>query len=301
MKLAISLILVGLLTLAALVWHYPSNRDFALNNSSWNGLSDFVADFDASAVNSITPPPTPPSNSVLIMIPYSPFADSELQALDSWLSSGGTLIVMDDYGFGNQVLEYLDVSPRFTNVPLLDPLINHVTPSFPTISHFTSYINPEDSVNIVLNHACSLDGVNDESVIAESSRFSFLDQNNNSVWDEGEPHGPFAVAYSMVYKSGRLILVSDPSILIMLDTVDNRDFLEKMVIPSDDNYQVFIDESHLPRSTLEDTQEMMNIIRANLMTPHGTIGLLLGIIALVLLPTWCKYRWSSSKSIGDGT
>ncbi|MDY6833569.1 MAG: DUF4350 domain-containing protein [Chloroflexota bacterium] len=301
MKLAVSLILVGLITLAALVWHYPSNRDFALNNPSWNGLSDFVSDFNASAVNSITPPPIPPSNSVLIMIPYTPFADPELQALDNWLSAGGTLILMDDYGYGNQLLEYLDVSPRFTNIPLLDPIINNINPSFPTISHFTSYNAPGDNGSIVLNHACSLDGVNDEYVIAESSRFSFLDQNNNSVWDEGEPHGPFTVAGSMVYESGRLVLLSDPSILIMLDIVDNKDFLETMIIPSDENYEIFIDESHLPRSTLENTQEIMNIVRANLMTPHGTIILLLGIIALVLLPTWRKYDWSFIRLRRDRT
>jgi hypothetical protein len=42
--LLIPLIIVAL---AVLIWFYPSNSDFRVENRSWNGVHDFVTEFQA--------------------------------------------------------------------------------------------------------------------------------------------------------------------------------------------------------------------------------------------------------------
>jgi hypothetical protein len=49
----------------------------------------------------------------LILVPYTGFSDVELGQLRSYVVSGGTLVLLDDYGFGNEVLSGLGLRMRF--------------------------------------------------------------------------------------------------------------------------------------------------------------------------------------------
>jgi len=291
-RLLIMLALVVAVLLAVVIWFYPSNRDFGPANSSWNGLSNFVAEFEVSAISSLESLPTSPQGTALVVIAYSAFADPELESLKRYVESGGTLVILDDYGHGNQILDYLGVEPRFTNDPLLDPLFNYRNGSLPKVTQF-AHEPPISGVDaILLNHASSLSGVSEDDVIAWSSRFSFLDQNGNSVWDEGEPVGPLAVACSMSYEDGYIVLISDPSILInsMLEMEDNRLFVENFLAAGGTSPQVIVDGSHLPPSPLEGAKDALGAVRSALETPQGTVGLALAMLVLMLAPVWRKNR-----------
>ncbi len=160
-------------------------------------------------------------------MPYEQFSEAELTQVRSYVSSGGTLVLLDDYGFGNQVLSSLDLNMRFTGQPLLDPLFDYRNKWLPKITDFTSTPLSANVSSIVFNHATALNGTSDATVVGYSSSFSFMDTNANGAWDEGEPNGPFAVAAYTKMGQGYVVAIADPSLLIngMINLDDNLQFI----------------------------------------------------------------------------
>jgi Domain of unknown function (DUF4350) len=294
LKSIVPFAVVVVVLLGLVVWVYPSNRDFGPENPSWNGLKSFCSDFKPAKVSSLGELPPSAQETALVLIPYEGFDDFDLQAIEQYTASGGTLVLMDDYGFGNQALDYLyanlddNVRPRFTNDVLLDPLFNFANSHLPTLRWLPPGKPAGEEKTIVLNHATSLENVADDSVIAWSSRFSYLDLNNNSAWEEEEPSGPFPVACSMSYQSGHIVLMADPSILIMLNRDDDLEFFENLISTGQVKPAIILDESHLPPSRLERSQGVLQTLRSALSSSAGVVVMVLVVLLLVMFPVWRK-------------
>jgi len=104
---------------------YPSAQDFMRANPFWNGLRDFSERFEADMAPSIDQATAQRGDGVLIAIPYLPYSDDELSHIAGFVAAGGSLLLMDDYGYGNQVLSALGLGIEFSGEPLLDPYINY--------------------------------------------------------------------------------------------------------------------------------------------------------------------------------
>ena len=52
--------------------------------------------------------------------------------------------------------------------------------------------------------------------------------------------------------------------------------------------QLFIAQSHLPTSNLQQTKTLLGSIRDPLTTPVGSVGLVILALAITLLPLWYK-------------
>ncbi len=269
--------------LAVLIWCYPTNSDFKSENHSWNGARDLLDDFRVSPLISLDALSDAAQESTLLVIPYMEFTTSDLKILENYVSSGGKLVVLDDYGFGNDVLEHLKIETRFAGSQLLDKLFNYENENFPKIVNFVSEPATSGIENLVFNHATSLENVPQDNIIAWSSYFSFLDENQNGGYDEGEPEGPFPVIANFQIGKGELVLVSDPSILInsMLEMGDNRQFLENIA-----QGQIFLDQAHLPEVPLDEAKGKLKIARNVLATVWGTLALIVLVLALTLKPIW---------------
>ena len=280
---------VTVIVLGVLVWFYPVIDDFREDNPSWNGTTVFAAQFAATGVNSLLADlPLDASGTTLVLVPYTEFSAAELEQVKLYVSGGGTLLLMDDYGCGNEVLEYLGLSVRFYGTPLLDPLFNYKNKQFPRITEFSSS-SPltADVETMVLNHATALKDVPEADVIAQSSSFSFLDENGNSTWDEDEdePKGPFAVIATTTYGTGKIILVADPSILInsMEGMEDNAVFLRNA---TGSDSQVLLDQSHLPERALAVAKEELEETRHFMGAPLVVLGIIVVVLALTWRRVW---------------
>jgi len=269
--------------LAVLIWFYPSNSDFKGENPSWNGARDFLSDFAVLPLSSLSALPAISQETTLIVVPYVEFTSADLAKLKDYVNSGGTLVVLDDYGFGNEILEYLELEIRFTGRQLLDPLFNYKNRNFPIIINFASEPATSEVKSLVFNHATSLENVSQDYVIAWSSYFSFLDENQNGEWNDGEPKGLLPVIANSQIGKGELISVADPSLLInsMLEMGDNRQFLKNLA-----QGQIFLDQSHLPEVSLDEAKGKLKITRNVLATIWATLGLILLVLALTLRPIW---------------
>ncbi len=104
--------------------------------------------------------------------------------------------------------------------------------------------------------------------MARSSASSFLDSNENSAYDEGEPKGPFAVAAVYKLGQGTAVLVSDPSTLInsVADRFDNYAFVTSLS-GSQSGQPPVIDRSHLAKAPLDVSKTQLTDIRQSLANP----------------------------------
>lgn len=284
MLLSIGMIIV----LIIVVWFFPANDDFHPENPFWNGAKNMVSVITATPVSTLSGLPSPPDESTLILIPYLELTTAELEELRTFITQGGTLVLADDYGFGNQILEHLGLQTRFTGFVLLDPLFNYKNEWFPKISHFTPGPITNYTECIVLNHATCLTSVESNNVIARSSSFSFLDINSNQMRDENEPTGPLPVISHDRLGNGQLILISDPSIFInsMGDIEDNINLIRNIAVTAES--RLLIDQSHLPPSNLSATKNLLTYARDFLSTPAGTIGLVIVVLAITMIPVLRK-------------
>lgn len=285
-KVALIVIAIIIITL----WFYPSNEDFRLENPFWNGLKKVNQEFSLLPLRNLADLNTHPGGKTLIIVPYLSFTPNELDLISKFVSEGGLLILTDDFGYGNQILEHLGIKTRFSGALLFDPLFNYKNRWFPKISHLTQNELTSNVNHLVLNHATVLLNVETQDVLAKSSSFSFLDENDNKKHDETEPVGPLPVVAKTNVGKGILILISDPSLFInsMIEMEGNNKFISNLFINS--SKPIFITQTHLPQSNLHKTKDLLTMIRNHLMTPIGTFVALILIITLTFLPLWRRRR-----------
>ena len=291
-KLLLILTLVIMLSLAAVIWFYPPSEDFGEGNPFWNGLKTFYNEFEALSINSLDDLPINPGETVLVSIPYLDFTEQEMERLKDYVSQGGTLILLDDYGYGNEILNYLEIDFRFIKYQLLDPLSNGQNEFYPRITTFASASVTENLESILLNHATGLSSSSLEGVIAWSSRFSFLDINNNSIWDEEEPKGPIPVAAAQPVDDGYVVLISDPSILInsMEGRDSNHKFIENITKIQSSDPEILVDQSHLSKTSLYNVKEGLDTARSWFSSTPALSGLIVAALIVTLRPLWIKKR-----------
>lgn len=290
-----------LIALILTVWFFPSNDDFRVDNPFWNGTGDVSDDYQAQPIDSLDDLPTSTSPVTLITIPYQDYSPTELEQLRDFISRGGRLILADDYGHGNRVLEYLGLEARFTRQALLDPLVNYKNKYFPRIIHLQPDPLTVNTDNLVFNHATSLSGIAAGNALAASSSFSFLDRDGDGTRGDNETTGPLPVISCHEIGDGQVILVADPSLFInsMDNIAENNAFIRNIAITTT---ALYIDQSHLAPSDLHRTRSLLQHARGLLFVPAGTVGLVLVVMIATLIPIWHKKKglpWHRTDGINS--
>ena len=284
--LTISLVII----MAVVVWFFPPDEDFRVENPFWNGTKDISSSIPVSPLASLSGLPSSPQGATLILIPYLDFTPAELDEIHSFVTQGGTLVLADDYGFGNQILEYLGLKARFSGHVLLDPLSNYKNKWFPQVPHIIPSPLTSGTESLILNHATCLLDVETDDALVLSSVFSFLDLNDNESWDEDEPTGPLPIISHHNVGDGRIILISDPSLFInsMENLASNQTLIQNIAAVT--TSELLIDQSHLPPSNLLQTKNLLAAIRNSLTTPVGTVSLVILALTITLIPIWHKKK-----------
>ena len=289
-KFILTVTIATVIILLTVAWFCPTNDDFCYNNPSWNGIRDMSAYHPAAPLPSLSDLPASPQGVTLILIPCISLSPDELGQISIFVSKGGTLILADDYGYGNQTLEYLGLKARFSGQPLLDPLSNYKNEWFPLISHFKPNPLTLDTERLVLNHATCLTDVEADNILARSSSFSFLDLNDNQIPDDDELTGPLPVISHHNLDSGQVILVADPSLFInsMQAVESNYTFIQN--VAAINTTELLIDQSHLLPSKLHQTKNLLEHLHGGLVTPAGSLTLVIAALTITLMPLWRERR-----------
>jgi hypothetical protein len=285
-------LVLGIVVLFSLlaVQFYPTIQDYMAGNSMWNGIRNFSRENKVNELSSLSGLNENTSKTTLVAIPYLEYTAEDLDRLDSFVSAGNLLVLMDDFGYGNQVLERLGLNTRFNGNYLLDPLFCYKNAYFPRIVEFDAAVKSAGIQAIVLNHATCLDVAGDSGILAWSSNTSFLDINRNGIQDESEKSGPFPVAAEYRVGKGLVRLVSDPSLITnsMVGQNDNRRFDDYLFSSAGFSNIVSVDYSHLSKSPLDTSKQKLKDMRVFLNNPYVTIGLIVAVFALTAGYTFRK-------------
>jgi hypothetical protein len=275
----------GALFIVALVlWIYPSTADFANSNTHWNGMSDVSREFHIRLLTDVGGFPSESRGTVILVIPSRPPQPTHLQAIRRFVEDGGVLILLDNFGSGNDVLMALGSAIRFSRRLLADPLFNLKNSRFPRILDFAPSPLTVGVEELVFNHATVLTGISTAQAAATSSAVSYLAVNPTGQRDEGALRGPFAVIALEPHKAGYVLAFSDSSILInsMLPQADNRRLFRNAVGLAGANARIFLDDVLLPQEPLDATKHALADTRRLLTEPAATLAL---AVAALVLPT----------------
>ena len=270
-----------------LTFVYPSVDDLMVENPFWNGLSKVYVSLDPVRVKELSELRTlvlnPGNSTLLILGPSTPFSEEDLRALRVFVSRGGLLVLADDFGSGNEVLEGFGVSVRFERLLLQDRLFKERNGLMPrTYGERVSCLMGVDS--LVLNYAGVLRDVEGAVVLAWSSPFSYVSY-EPSVPAEAVLSGPFPVVVECGFGEGEIIVVSDSSLFInsMLDLGDNAVLLSNLC-----RDELFIDEGHCIPSRLTVLRAGLSGVYSVLRMTEIRYGLCIVVVFVIFNVKWMK-------------
>ena len=209
---------------------FPTLDDLFIENSQWNGLSEFYVEIKPIRVHSSSQIRVLESNSTLFIVgPSRSFSENEISAVKTYLESGGRVVLADDFGTGNQLLTGLGVETRFSGELLRDSVFYKSIPELPRLLNFTTF----DVNEIVLNYATFLVVGDALQVLESSSPLSYIENEEGIIVPSSYP-----ILGRISYGAGKLYVLADSSVFIntMIDESYNRVLLDELV-----NGQAYVD------------------------------------------------------------
>jgi hypothetical protein len=234
----IFIILLVYLTTSLSVLQAPD--DFSPTNTAWNGMSNFVLGDRPLILQNLTS--LPPNGQGFVLMEVGPsiaFTNIEARAVSSFVQSGGTLVIADDFGSGNTLLQGMGLSTRFTGSLLADPLFNFRNSWLVNIPR----VEMSNVSSLAFNYATTLSVADaGAQTIGLSSDFSYIYPTQPGENISNTPHGPLPVLAKVPFGHGEVLLVSDASVFInsMLGRNGNSALMRDISIGI-----VLLDTSHL--------------------------------------------------------
>jgi len=253
-KVVVSALIVAFLLIASISILWPITEPYFPSNESWNGCSEIYKMVpNPITLYSYSEPLNAQQTSLLVIVgPTVPFEETESARVLSFLDSGGDVLLADDYGSGNGLLQSLNVSARFSGMPLADLYFYSKSPIFPLISDFVQDPVTRNLTVVIMDHPSYIENTNMSSTkaLAFSSAFSFIDSSNSGAPLPGEKTQPYPVIATVQVGNGLLILVANAHMFTndMIGLFDNGILFRNLL--SLVNGAVTFDIVHLAKAPL---------------------------------------------------
>ena len=241
--------LAAVLAIGLIVGASTSGAAFGTYTHSWEGTSELRSEADAAGAETIVATDTTRYEetqaegtvSIILASQEAYGADDGAQVAD-FVHRGGTVVIADDIGTTNQLLQEIGANTRVDGTPLRDERNYHGSPALPVATQTADHPYVAESDSFTLNHGSAL-SPNGANVLIQSSEYSYLDQNQNEEFDGNETIAPQPVMTIEEVGDGQVIVISDTSALInvMLERPGNRAFVQQLFDAHD---RVLIDQSH---------------------------------------------------------
>jgi hypothetical protein len=271
--------LVILVSALVLTVHLSTNNlEFSRYNNGWNGTSQFFAGLDRHHSFEVSNPAQLASyretTTLLIIAPDRQPTDEEIAAYRSFLNQGNTIVLADDFGTGDAIVQ--GIGSRISIIPgNLSSIDRLFADPYSIVVYRISNETPVKSVTrLVLNRPAPLEG---GDTLMATSIMSWIDDNGDRKINTNEVLGKFTVMAADNIGRGRLVVLSDPSIFINTmqgrdDTWDNKRFISNLI--DNGEYPVLIDQMNSRTRDAEGMSEILHVIRTTLSIEIVSIALL---------------------------
>lgn len=243
--------ILGFLTVFLFVAYWPIQEPYHPLNLGWNGCSTIAGTTqNTTLLYSYNQPLLGANQSLLAIIgPSVEFTTHDASTINTFLTAGGTVILADNFGTGNQLLAALNVTARIADRSLADLYFYDKNPDFPIVTDFSSNPLTANLRAILLNRpSYILTGNSNLYELAYSSAFSFINLNNGYPV-AGETITSYPVMVSIKFGNGLLVILADPNVFTnqMVGLDDNMLLFRNLMIG---RMQLIIDVTHLQNAAL---------------------------------------------------
>lgn len=264
-----------------------STAGFAAYNPGWDGTAEFrqMADDRGPLVHarSTAAYGTVPANETVavVLAPTSAYDPAERAQLRTFLDSGGTVVVAENFGpYGNDLLSGLGTDTRVDGAVLRDERHHFRSPALPIATDPADEPLAAGVEELTLNYGTAVDPSEEATVVVNTSKFAYLDRNENEQIDDTEDPRRHPIVTTERVGDGTLVVVGDPSLVInsMLAETDNRRFAANLLDTGD---VVLIDHTHT--STLPPTVTALLLLRE-----VPILATLVGLGGLGVVTAWYR-------------
>jgi hypothetical protein len=201
--------------------------------------------------------------------------------------ANGTVLLADDYGSGNSLLQQLNLSVRFSGKPLAGLYYYSKSPNFPITSDFYSSPLTANVTSVLLDHPSYLEINNTSQVttLATTSPFSFIDVQGNGEPTQNESIRAYPLMAYTHLGSGIIIVISDSTIFIneIVGFYDNIRLFENVI---GQNKLLVFDVGHLANAPLTNTRIILrNVFDGVSSLVRGSVYVQALLVVLVLIVT----------------
>jgi hypothetical protein len=302
--LASAPVIIALLLAVSLtvVWaaSLPVDDPYSTSNQQWNGTSELTKLSFTPTTSDLTSTLSSPTTPTLLLIdgPSAQFTQADAVAIRSFVNGGGVVVVADNFGSGNGLLDLLGGPVRFDGRVLLDPLFYSKDPNYPLMFNLPSSDLSANVDKDVLNYATilSIQPGSGVKVLGSSSPFSFLDVNKNGQKDSAEPSGSFPVLAEYAVGQGEMILFSSPASFDndLIHEVDNSVLLGNIVkLAAQPNQRAtdFLDQSHLQPSPFTPAKLATKALATEVLSGGMDLMVKLGLVAVAFVVVVARYAY----------
>ncbi len=260
------------ITMPVTVPNFQSSTPYSMFNHGWDGVYDFVSLAHSMGRNVV--PVMEPLDSfdiagktgvLLIIAPNITYTQGELAQMKEFVRRGNTLFIADDFGDGNQILSSFNVPMRISSYPLYDffyqkddrfIIVARITN--PVLSNNVSYFVTDEPSAIIVARWGS----------AFTSKVAMINFHMRS----------YPVLSSVRYGKGRIVVLSDPDVLINLLYSKNRPFLRNLISYLGSG-TFYVDEAHHPNFNIYSS----GTVTIHRILPKNRAVKLLVIVAVLIL------------------
>ncbi len=272
--------------------------DYDPANNSWNGFSEILLETQAlgyktTIINEYDFEDVS-RNEILIIIYPTSRLESEL--ICDYVSKGGRVLIANDFGGGLSRIDELHLA--FSQIHVYDMINNYDERGFtPLVGFFSRHPITRGVSSVVTNHPTFLSvygNIESRNVIARFYSTAYADEDGDRMKDDDETSMRYPFAFAKILDSGKIAVISDPSIFIneVFRLGDNRLFYRNIVSWLSDgdlsSEIVFLLPTLEPAKSLEpintaDPIRFSNILQGDLgLLFFGTpyIFIIIGVLAL---------------------
>lgn len=210
---AVAALLLGVMVVLSL--HFSTTTDeYGISNRGWNGTSTFFDAVQDRGGRVIADPAVLgeyEDSLLLIVAPAALSGEEESRAYLEYLAGGNTVVIVDEAGTSNAMLQALGSSMKVVRGPISSLDSVYESAFFPNAHPATDHPLLAGVDSVTFNRPAH---VTDGDALLVSGLFTWEDQDGDGRMDAGEPSGTYAFLAREEVMGGEVIVCSDPSLLI---------------------------------------------------------------------------------------
>ncbi|MEN6341997.1 MAG: DUF4350 domain-containing protein [Methanospirillum sp.] len=188
--------------------------EFSRYNPEWNGTSQVFEALDNSGTVMVRDPAALRGRhnaTLLVIAPARAPTAEEGSAYRSFVAAGNTLILADDFGSGNELLQAIGASTRLDRGNLSSLEREFESSEAPLGFPVKGQPLVADLSKVVFNRPVAVFGGNP---LINTTYLSWIDTDGDGRVDRTEPLGRFTVATEETVGAGKVVVIGDASLFI---------------------------------------------------------------------------------------